>query len=264
MKYLGLALIGMFLSNPAFAEDKEDTAPILRELVNCFPTKSITEFVSKFQNIDADKRDTVDMLFKAKFNIKDGGVLPTRIFMRDQGTETDLTLDAEGNVPDFINIGKASETTELCSEDPSRVGTVRGGDDLSFRIDNDVHFLTNTGYHDLATLKDGLKDGKVHYKKMVPGAMRMLVPTLKYVMIEYDVEDTPPQYSAAKGETSLEGLEHVTFCELAMIKVKDLEKLGADGLKVMGGSYNLTPVPGVKTLARFTECSKENDGEKDK
>ena len=95
-------------------------------------------------------------------------------------------------------------------------------------------------------------------------AMRMLVPSLKYVMIEYDVEDTPPQFTAMKSDMPVAGLEHETFCDLAMIKVKDLEKLGADGLKVMGGSYNLTPVPGVKTLKRFTECSKDEETDSDK
>jgi len=263
MKYLGLILMGMLINAPAFAQDKEEEAPKLRELVTCFPAKGIAQFVSKFQNIDADKRDTVDMLFAAKFNIKDGGVLPTRIFTRDEGSETDLRIDDEGRVPEFVSIGNSSEEAELCIEDPSRVGTPRGGDDMSFSIDNDVHFLTNTGYHDMATLKDGLKDGKTHYKKMVPGAIRMLVPNLKYVMIEYEVENTVPQYSAMKGQTELEGLGHVTFCDLPMIKVKDLESLGADGLKVTGGVYKLTPVPGVKTLARFTECSKDNGEESD-
>lgn len=263
MKYLGVALIGLFLSGSAFAQDNGQGDTPLRELVTCFPAKGITEFVSKFQNIDADKRDTVDMIFDAKFKVNDGGVMPSRIFLRDAGTETDFMIDAEGNVPDFVTIGKASETAELCSEDPSRVGTPRSGDDMRFSLESDVHFLTNDGYHDLATLQDGLKDGKTHYKKMMPGPMRMLVPTLKYVMIEYDFEGTPPQYSAMKGQTPIEGLDHETFCELPMIKVKDLEKFGANGLKVMGGTYKLTPVPGVKTLAKFTECSKDAEDEND-
>jgi len=262
MKYMMVLFMGMLLSAPAFAEDKDNDE--LRELVSCFPAKGITKFVSKFQKIETDKRDTVDMLIAAKFKVNDDGAMPSRVFTRDQGQEADFTIDAEGNVPDFLNIGTASEAVELCIEDPTRVGTPKGGNSMNFSIDNDVHFLTNSGYHDLATLKDGLKDGKTHYKKMVPGPMRMLVPTLKYVMIEYDIEDTPPQFSAMKGETPIEGLEHVTFCELAMIKVKDLEALGADGLKVMGGSYKLTPVPGVKTLAKFTECSKDDEAEADK
>jgi len=257
MRYLGLVIVGVLLSAPAFAEDKKEATPELRELVTCFPAKGMSEFVSKFQDIDADKRDTVDMLFEAKFSVLDGGAMPSRIFTRDQGVEIEYTLDRNGNMLDFTNIGKASEEAELCFEDPSRAGTPKGGGAMSFSIDNDVHFLENDGYHDIASLQDGLKDGKTHYKKMVPGAMRMLVPSLKYVMIEYDVEDTAPQFSAMKGQTTVEGLENTSFCDLAMIKVKDLEKLGADGLKIMGGAYKLTPVPGPKTLAKFTECSKD-------
>jgi len=142
--------------------------------------------VAKFQSLDADKRDTVDMLFEASFKVKDGGALPARIFTRDAGVEKNFTLNPDGTVPDFDNIGRVSETAELCSEDPTREGTPHG-EGLNFGISSDVHFLTNNGYHDLETLKDGLKDGKSHYKKMVPAAMRMLVPTLKYVMIEYEV-----------------------------------------------------------------------------
>lgn len=258
MKMKAFIFAGLALSMPIIAQG-EDTEPELRERINCFPSKSITKFVSKFQDLDADKRDTVDMVFAAKFEAKDGGALPARIFVRDNGTETDFTLADDGTVPDFINIGSASETAELCSEDPSREGTPRG-EGINFSVQNDVHFLENSGYHDVATMKEGLKDGKSHYKKMVPAPMRMLVPKLNYVMIEYDAEDTAPQYSAMKGQTAIEGLTHETFCKTAMIKLKDIEALGGDGLKVMGGSYNLTPVPGPKTLAKFAGCSEDEEG----
>lgn len=253
----------------ALADDSEDALK-LRELVNCFPAKNITKFISKFQELGEDKRDIVDMLFVAKFEAKDGGALPSRIFTRDSDVETDFTLNPDGTVPDFDKIGKVSEAAELCSEDPTRVGTPHGETTLNFGISSDVHFLDNSGYHDIAAIKEGLKDGKSHYKKMVPGPMRMLVPKLSYVMIEYDAEDTAPQYSATKDGSPIEGLTHETFCDTAMIKLKDLEALGGDGLKVMGGAYNLTPVPGPKTLAKFMSCSddeKDSDegkGDKDK
>ena len=252
-------LITPLISTAAFADDK-DEAPQLRERINCFPAKSIAKFVSKFQGLDVDKRDTVDMMFAAKFEVKDGGALPDRIFMRNNGVEDNFTLEPDGNVPDFIKIGSASEEVELCSDDPSRAGTPRG-EGINFSINNDVHFLENTGYHDMASLKEGLKDGKSHYKKMVPGPMRMMVPKLTYVMIEYDAEDRVPQYSAMKGQEVVAGLTHETFCKTAMIKVEDIEDLGGDGLKVMGGSYNLTPVPKPKTLAKFVGCSEDEDGE---
>ena len=238
----------------------EDKALPLRERINCFPAKDIAKFVSKFQGLSAEKRDTVDMIFAASFKVTDGGPLPERIFIRDNGVENNLTLTLDGNVPDFDKVGSVSKKAELCSEDSSRIGTPRS-EGINFSIMSDVHFLDNTGYHDIASLEEGLKDGKSHYKKMLPGPMSILVPRLTYVMIEYDAEKTPPQYRAVKGKDVVEGLTHIMFCETAMIKVEDIEALGADGLKVMGGPYNLTPVPGPKTLAKFVECSKDEEGE---
>lgn len=259
MKIRVIIMAGFLMSAPAFAEDKEKV-PELRERINCFPAKSITKFVSKFQKIDAKKRDTVDMLFSATFEVKDGGVLPERLFIRDQGAEDSFNLTPDGDVPDFAKIGAASETAEMCTDDPSREGTPRGSG-FSFSIENDVHFLENDGYHDVSVLKEGLKDGKTHYKKMAPAPIRMLIPSLSHVMIEYDIEETAPQYMAMKGETPIEGLDHELFCGQALIKLKDLEALEADGLKIMGGAYKLTPVPGPKALAKFVDCGEDKEGE---
>ena len=90
----------------------------------------------------------------------------------------------------------------------------------------------------------------------------MLIPSLSHVMIEYDIEETAPLYMAMKGEAPLEGLEHELFCGQALIKLKDLEALEADGLKIMGGAYKLTPVPGPKALAKFVDCGEEKDDKK--
>lgn len=263
MRQIAFLMGAMMIAVPAMAED-DSGAPALRELINCIPASGISEFVAKFDGLDADKRDTVDMLFEAKLDVNDDGVLPTRIFLRDGEMEDDFALTADGTIADFRKIGKASKTTEFCLEDPTRIGTKKGGNEVRFGMSNNVHFLTNDGYHDLATLKEGLKDGKSHYKKMAPAAMRMLVPSLKYVMIEYENEETTAQFSAIKDGVPVEGLTHESFCGSVMIKVKDLEKLEAEGLKVMGGAYNLTPVPGVKTLERFAGCSEDENSEEKK
>ena len=250
------------MSSAAYAQDKDD-APELRERVTCFPSKNFSKFVSKFQNLDADKRDVVDMVFDAKFDVNDGGVLPERIFIRDNGAEQNFTLTPDGTVPDFIKIADASETAELCSEDPSRVGTPRGGDDMKFSLESDVQYLKNTGYHDLATLKDGLKDGKSHFKKMVPAPMRLIVPKMSHVMINYEADDAVAAFSAMKGNTSIEGLTSDQHCEQTIIKVKDLEDLGAEGLQVSGGPYILMPVPNKKMLKKFVQSSGQDESEKE-
>ncbi len=260
-----LMLAAMMASPPAFAADKDETSePVLRERISCFPAKNIIKFMSKFQKIDADKRDTVDMVFDAEFEAKDGGVLPERIFLRDDGVETDFTLNADGSVPDFGKITMASETSEMCADDPSREGQPRTGEELRFGLESDVQFLKNTGYHDIAALEDGLKDGKSHFKKMAPGPMRMLVPKLTFVMIQYQDEAAVPEFTATLGQKPIEGLGFKTFCDNAMIKIKDLKALGADGLQVTGGAYKLMPVPGPKTLAKFAGCADDEVEESEK
>lgn len=257
MKIRAMIFAGLVFSTPAFAEDKEEV-PELRERINCFPAKNLAKFVSKFQKIEAKKRDTVDMLFSAKFAVKDNGIMPERLFIRDKGAEDNFTLTPDGKVSDFVKVGATSDTAEICTDDPSRIGTPRGSG-FSLSIDNDVHFLKNDGFHEVSVLEEGLKDGKTHYKKMAPAPIRMLIPSLSHVMIEYDVEETAPQYMAMKGDAPLEGLEHELFCGQALIKLKDLEALGADGLKIMGGAYNLTPVPGPKALAKFVDCEEDKE-----
>lgn len=202
------------------------------------------------------------MRFTAGYTIRDGGVLPERLFLRENGAENNFTLDGEGKVTDFKKIATASKSAELCSEDPSREGTPRG-EGIGFSIDNDVQFLKNTGYHDLATLKDGLKDGKSHYKKMAPAPIRMMMPKMSHVMINYELEDTVHQFSAMKGQTPLAGLVSDQHCGQTIIKIEDLEALGGDGLQISGGAYTLSPVPNKKALQKFTECGDEDEGKKE-
>jgi len=253
--FLGLAVLTTV--PPAFAQDKSTGEPeqVLRERIICFPAESIIKLMSKFQKIDADKRDSVDMLFNAGFEIKDDGVLPERIFLRDNDIETDLTLSADGSVPDFGTVALAPESSEMCFDDPSREGRPRTGKEISFSLDSDVQFLEKTGYHDMATLQDGLKDGKSHYKKMAPGPMKLFIPKFSHVMVQYEDDETRPQFTAMTGQNPIEGLGFETFCDNALIKIQDIKALGGDGLKVTGGAYKLLPVPGAKTLAKFAGCA---------
>lgn len=254
------ALLACLISAPTLAEGKDDT-PALRELVTCSPSKNITKLIAKVQGMDAEKRDVVDSIFEAKFTVHDGGSLPKRIFLRDYGVEEAFTLNPDGTIVDFQKIGSASETAEMCTEDPTRIGTPRGGDGLKFSLNSDVVFLENPGYHDLTSLNEGLTDGKSHYKKMVPAPMRMIVPKMTYVMIDYDNDDTDIQFAAMSGQTPMPGLSHELFCDNAMIKIEDIEEMGGDGLKIMGGAYNLMPVPKPKTLAKFAQCADDEEDE---
>ena len=40
-----------------------------------------------------------------------------------------------------------------------------------------------------------------------------------------------------------------------------LEEMGGDGLKIVGGAYNLMPAPKPKTLAKFAQCADDEEDE---
>ena len=243
-------------TGPSFAQDAGE----LREPITCSPAKGILKFLGKFETIAAKNRDTVMMVPEAKVTVNDGGGFPDRFFARDSKSETSFEFDPDGTVLGFEKIITHTPEAELCIEDKARAGTPKSDDAFSMAMGADIRFRENTGYHDMATLEDGLKDGKIHYKKMVPGPMRVLVPTFSHVMINYDDEDVTPQFNAMKGQSEVTGLASDVYCKQTIIKVDDIQALGADGLKVSGGGYVLLPVPNKKMLERFVGCQADDAG----
>ena len=76
-------------------------------------------------------------------------------------------------------------------------------------------------------------------------------------MIEYEDETKALDFTAFKGSNKLPTPTPVIFCRRPMIKVKDLDDIGADHIKISGGDYTLLPVPGLAGMKRFAGCDKE-------
>jgi len=253
------AIAVSLLTVPSFAEDVKNESE-LREQITCKPAKGLIEFLGKFEKIPAKHRDSVMMLPEAKVTINDGGDFPDRFFVRDNKGETGFDFGSDGTVLGFDKIVNYTSDAEICIDDQARAGTPKSDDAFSMAMGGDIQYREATGFHDMASLQDGLKDGKVHYKKMVPAPMRILVPTFSHVMIDYDDETVAPQFTAMKGNSEVAGLASDVFCKQTIIKVDDIKALGGDGLKVSGGAYTLLPVPNKKMLERFTGCE-EDDAE---
>jgi len=178
-----LGIISFFLIGfSSFAQDaQEDTE--LREQITCRPADGIIKFLGKFDSIASKNRDTVTMVPEAKLTINDGGSFPDRFFVRDSERESSFDFDSDGTVLGFDKIVTYAPDAELCIDDQARAGTPKSDDSFSLAMGADIQFRDNTGFHDMASLQDGLKDGKIHYKKMVPAPMRILVPTFSHVMM---------------------------------------------------------------------------------
>lgn len=237
---------------PLSAADEDAEVVELREETRCFPAKGIREFMGRFDDIEPSKRDNVDAFFRANFTIEDGGGYPDRFYIKQDAGEVDIAIDEEGLVPDFRETVKASsEGAELCVQDKARAGTPVDQDGGQFSLPLSVRFINTSGTYDLDELKDGLKDGKSFYKKMVGGPMAILVPKMTHMVVSYDDETTAPQISAFKDDVPIEGLESELFNGSHVVRFKDLTAMGATHLKVTGGEHTLSPVPSIKTMKKF-------------
>lgn len=254
------ALLVLAVVSPvsAYAKDKPSE---LRKATECFPAADIVKFLSKFDKLKPEQRDTVDVLIKAGFDITDDRGLPQRIFTRNNAVDTPFTLLEDGSVPDFKSISTRAEDSELCVEDQARVGLPRDKDGIEFDIDFDVLYKDNSGAHDLAALKDGAKDGKSFYKKMMPGPMSLLVPKMTHVSLTYTDETITPDVQAWKQDKKLNTLTVEPFGSTYVISLEELEDLGADSLSIKGGNYKLEPSPSIKKMKSlgFTEEKETED-----
>lgn len=238
-----------------FAQDKDqdaDAAVELREETRCFPAKGIRDFVGRFDSLEASKRDTIDVFFEPEIVIKDEGTYPDRYFLKQDDAEIDLPINEEGEVPNFVEVVKNSaETAEICVQDKARAGTPVDQTGFNFSLPMSIRHIKADGTYDLATLEDGLKDGKSFYKKMVGGAMALLVPKMTHILIIYEEDTTSPQIQALNGEAELEGLKSELFQGAYVVKYKDLKKMGATHLQISGGEHSVAPVPSIKTMKKF-------------
>lgn len=249
MRYIVLA--GLLLAAPAYGQDKSEEEAETRPAQMCFPAKGIIKHYRKFDKLDADKKDTVSVKPEARFEIHETGhEYPQRFFIKDGDVETDLPIEADGRVPEFGKLFAASKDAEMCFFDPERAGLLKKEDTVSFSIGMDITFNQASGYHSLAELKDGLKDGKSHYKKMV-GAMSFMVPKLTHVILSYEVDDVPVQITAMKDGAAIEGLTSEPFSGTHVIEVAAIEALGADGLKISGGAYTLEPGASIEKMKKL-------------
>ena len=242
----------MFAYSSASADDFNRDA--VRGEVYCFPTKSAVETVSKLQGADEDKKDVVASPLMPRFRVFDGGDLPQEYFIRgdDEKLLTELTILPDGSTPDFIpKIKSANLDSEICIKDENRIG--RPGDDegLYFEMGLTPEFKNISGRYTIGELAEGCKDGKSLYKKMVPAAVRILMPSADHLSLRYEAADTQFQAVAYKDGEALPAIETEVYNDAYIFELDDLEDMGADTLVISGGAYSLSPVPSVKTMKRY-------------
>jgi len=231
---------------PAYAADE------LRGETFCFPAKDVPKLVDELSEIEEKRRDVVDVRLEPRFIIKDGGVWPDRFYLAKAGelvTELPFSRDT-GAVPNFIEATQARPDTDICVDDPTRAERPADDEGLYFEMGLSPLFHNESGLHDFAELKEGAKDGKKFYKKMLPGAVALFMPDTDYFAIKMEAREAQPTVWALT-EAGEAPLNIETVKDMWIVSLDELEDLDATGMVVNGGDYTLQPVPSPKTLRRF-------------
>jgi len=234
------------IASPAVAAED------LRGETFCFPAKDVPKLIKKLNEIEEKRRNVVDVRLEPRFIIKDGGVWPDRFYLAKDGEiVTEMPFSREtGAVPNFIEAATARPDTDICVDDPTRAERPADDEGLYFEMGLSPLFHNETGQYTLAELKEGAKDGKKFYKKMLPGAAALFMPDTDHFAVRMEAQDTKPTVAAltSSGETPLT-LEVVK--DMWVVSLDEIKNLEATGMVVRGGDYALQPVPSAKTLRRF-------------
>jgi len=262
--FIGSAVCAALITNTAFASETEDVAAGIK----CIPAKKIIKLMRKFDGMKPEKKDTVSVIPKMQLIANEGATLPDRVYVREGTTEHRFNMDEDGVVTDFARIGSLSKKGVLCMQGQQFIGKTDNEFGINLSMAFDVKFKNTSGTHSMAELIDGTKDGKSHFKKMFPGPMALMVPKMTHVGVVYLVEDDAgaslaPQIYATKDGAKIPGLLVKNFGGMLVVGLEDLQNLGADGLKIEGGAYELTPIPSIEKMKKlgFSDSGEEEKSE---
>lgn len=249
--FIAAALAALLLGVATSANAEETSKPSGEEF--CFPAGEIKSTIDKFDSLKPEKRDTVGPDLTLTFELEEGEIMPKRVELRDEDAVIPVRFDEKNHSIGFIDQLRAvSNAADFCIVDPARAD--RAEDDRGFSVDINmgVRFKETPGTHPLSQIEDGMKDGRSHYKKMA-GAMGFMVPKFDYIAVAGDNDATPPRLWATANGVDLAEPEFELYDGARMVSFKTLEKMGADGVRIEDGYYQMSPSPDAKTVAKFTD-----------
>lgn len=248
----GLYLTSLIaLSTSLIGAPAHGQADDIRGEVFCFPAKKVPKLVRKLGEVKESRRDIVDVGLMPRFLIKDGGDWPKRFFIRTKSKDIAIPIEKpSGLTPDFIAVAKDNKDGDVCVEDEARALRPKNDEGLYFEMGLAPLFHNKSGVHTMAELKEGTKDGKSFYKKMVPSALALVMPDTKYLAVRYDDFRQDATICARIGDEEVV-LETQRFKDLHTVSLEQLESLNASALVIKGGPYQLQPTVSPKLMKRF-------------
>lgn len=249
-----LALSILCISLSVTTAQSQDAPPTMGP-ETCLPVESLKESLSQFDGLKPDRLDTVRAGLTLSMPPKETEAdmpltQPDRVEVREGDTILPLTLDPDRHQIVLTDIVPTlSETAQLCIVDTDLDGLPATERPYSVDFGLGVRFLETPGTHTMDELEDGLKDGRSHYKKMA-GAMGFMVPKFGHMAVAGDDPENPPRLWGTREGQDLTEPDFVLINGGRLVSFKDLEKMGADGIRIEG-DYRLSPSPDAKTVEKF-------------
>lgn len=246
MKPLLPALALLLIAAPSHADEK------LRGETVCFPASKALKLIDNLNEIDADRRDVVDVGLEPRFIVKDGGAWAERFYLAKGGeTVVDMRVETpSGATPSFMSDIRANPDSDICIEDPTRADRPEFDEGLYFEMGLSPIFHNRTGLHTVAEMEEGAKDGKKFYKKMIPSAFRPFMPDTDYMAVKYNDTTTPPALLIRTPDRDIPIMPE-GYKDIWVVGLDEIEAVGGTSLIVRGGGYDLQPVPSIKTMRKF-------------
>ncbi|GLQ24294.1 hypothetical protein GCM10007853_21680 [Algimonas ampicilliniresistens] len=255
MKHTLLPLSVLILTAAPTAMAEDAPQPIGDEF--CFSIDGIGETLGKFDSLKPEKRDVVGAEIAMQFELEDGELMPERVELREGDQARMVMFDDQGRSVGLSDqLRSMAAPDSVCVMDPPRAE--RFGKDIGYSVDFGVgvRFKETPGTHSLTEIEEGLKDGRSHYKKMV-GAMGFMVPKFTHIAVSGEDETTPPKVFATANGQDIGEPDFELYDGARMIAVDTLEDMGADGVRIEGDTYRMSPSPDAKTVAKF--ASEDDD-----
>lgn len=234
-----IPFITLTAASPAYASPQK-----------CTPAEDLISAVTTIAGFSQEMTRDLSLDMVLKITTQDGGVLGERVFYRaPDAVETDLPIDADNVLTGTEALAGADIAGELCRAAPAG-GVVTDKSSVSASM----QFVFNSagGSHDMDTIEAGLKSGRNQLKALAPAPARLLVPRLRYIVIEKTDKAAPdPVITALRGGAPLTDVPLQYYGGLPTLAVSDLKKARADAITIAGGAYRLLamPKPGKDALS---------------
>lgn len=248
---LFITFIIMLMPSLSLAEDNK------RGELFCYPIKKIHKILNNIEALDAKYKNVIDINVNPKFIIKDGGSFPEQFFLRFDNKIIDVPVDkTNGATPTFLTETYKYPKSEACILDPLRSKRPKYDEGLYFEMGLSPFFINNSGYHDIAELEKGARDGKRFYREMILSPFKVFMPNTDHFAIHHKnfQDEGPPLF--AKTSDGISEIKPLFYDGLFLVSLRELRNIKAKGLIVNSDSYDIKPIVSIKYLKRFNALRK--------